>query len=58
MLFIDDYSRKACVNNFLKHKLEALDAFKKFKAFDEKASGHEIKTLRTNRGGECTSNEF
>ena len=43
---------------FLKQKSYAFGAFKKFKAFVEKQSGHEIKALRSNRGGEFTSNEF
>ncbi|KAL1294566.1 hypothetical protein AAHE18_19G149300 [Arachis hypogaea] len=56
-LFIDDYSRKTCVY-FLKQKSEAFEAFKTFKALVEKEGGYEIKALRTNRGGEFTSNEF
>ncbi|XP_075633314.1 uncharacterized protein LOC142605756 [Castanea sativa] len=36
-------------------KSEAFGAFKKFKAFVEKQSGHEIKALRSDRGGEFTS---
>lgn len=42
----------------LKHKSETFDAFKKFKTFVEKESWYEIKSLRTNRGGEFTSNEL
>ncbi|KZV28520.1 hypothetical protein F511_15600 [Dorcoceras hygrometricum] len=57
VLFIDDFSRKTWVY-FLKYKSEAFDAFKKFKTLVEKESGYEIKALRTDRGGEFTSNEF
>ena len=57
LLFIDDFSRKTWVY-FLKHKFEAFGAFKKFKAFVEKQSGHEIKALRSDRGGKFTLNKF
>ena len=57
LLFIDDYSRKTCVY-FLKQKLEAFVAFKNFKALVEKESGYEIKSLRSDRGGEFISKEF
>ncbi|KAL4290440.1 hypothetical protein GQ457_14G025310 [Hibiscus cannabinus] len=57
LLFIDDYSRKTWVY-FLKQKSEAFGAFKNFKALVEKESGFEIKSLRFDRGGEFTSNEF
>ncbi|KAJ7958815.1 Retrovirus-related Pol polyprotein from transposon TNT 1-94 [Quillaja saponaria] len=57
LLFIDDYTRKTWVY-FLKKKSEAFEVFKKFKALVEKESGHVIKSLLSNRGGEFTSNEF
>ncbi|KAL4352077.1 hypothetical protein GQ457_06G007290 [Hibiscus cannabinus] len=57
LLFIDDYSRKTWVY-FLKQKSEAFGAFKNFKALVEKESGFDIKSLRSDRGGEFTSNEF
>ena len=57
LLFIDDYSRKTWVY-FLKQKSEAFVAFKNFKSLVEKESGYEIKSLRSNRGGEFTSKEF
>ncbi|KAJ7962054.1 Retrovirus-related Pol polyprotein from transposon TNT 1-94 [Quillaja saponaria] len=57
LLFIDDYTRKTWVY-FLKKKSEAFEVFKKFKALVEKESGHVIKSLRSDRGGEFTSNEF
>ncbi|KAL4379471.1 hypothetical protein GQ457_02G032120 [Hibiscus cannabinus] len=57
LLFIDDYRRKTWVY-FLKQKSEAFGAFKNFKALVEKESDFEIKSLRSDRGGEFTSNEF
>ena len=42
----------------MKQKSKAFGAFKKFKIFVEKQGGHEIKALRSDRGGEFTSNEF
>lgn len=57
LLFIDDYSRKTWVY-FLKNKSEAFETFQKFKSLVEKESGYQIKALRTDRGGEFTSNEF
>ena len=43
---------------FLKEKSEAFGMFKKFKALVEKESGNEIKAMRSDGGGEFTSNEF
>ena len=57
LLFIDDFSRKTWVY-FLKQKSEVFGVFKKFKAIVEKESGHKIKAMRSDRGGEFTSNEF
>jgi len=42
----------------MKHKDEAFEKFKSFKALAENESDHKIKCLRSNRGGEFTSNEF
>lgn len=42
----------------LKHKSEAFERFKRFKASVEQETGILIKTLRTDRGGEFTSHEF
>ena len=39
-------------------KLEIFGAFKKFKAIVEKESGHEIKAMRSDQGGEFISKEF
>lgn len=55
--FIDDFSRKTWVY-LLQEKSEAFLAFKNYKALVEKEVGQPIKTLRTDRGGEYTSQEF
>lgn len=57
LLIIDDYSRLMWVA-LLKHKSDALSAFKKFKALAEVEKDLKIKCLQTDRGGEFTSNEF
>lgn len=43
---------------FLAFKLDAFTYFKLFKALVEKETGVPIKCLRTDHGGEFTSNEF
>jgi len=43
---------------FLKYKSEVFENFKRFKALVEKQSGCSILALRSDRGGEFTSNEF
>ena len=43
---------------FLKKKSEAFATFKKFKALVEKQKGCSIKTIRSDRGGEYTSQKF
>lgn len=53
----DDYSRKVWAY-ILSDKSEAFDFFKIFKIFVEKETSLSIKGLRTDRGGEFTSNEF
>ena len=55
--FIDDFSRKTWVY-FLMEKLEAFSIFKSYKARVEKETGTYIRSLRTDRGGEFTSQEF
>ncbi|CAM8990990.1 unnamed protein product [Rhodiola kirilowii] len=57
MALVDDFSRKTWVY-FLREKSEAFRTFKEFKTFVEKQSGYTLKTLRSDRGGEFTSNEF
>jgi transposase InsO family protein len=57
MTFTDDYSRKTWVY-LLKEKSAAFEIFKNFKALVEKESGCSIQCLRSDRGGEYTSNSF
>ena len=57
ILFIDDFSRFVWLG-LMKHKDESFKKFKAFKALAENESGHKIKCLRSDRGGEFTSNEF
>ena len=47
-----------CWVYFLRNKSNALVVFKKFKAFVELQTGHKLKKLRSDRGGEYTSREF
>lgn len=42
----------------IKHKNEVFEVFKKFKGLVEKQSCCSIKRLRTDSGGEFTSNKF
>lgn len=42
----------------IKAKSQACSVFKKFKNMVENSSGHKVRTLRTNRGGEFLSVEF
>ena len=55
--FIDDYSRKTWIS-FLKKKDEVFEIFKEIKALVENLSKNKIKILRSDNGGEFTSNEF
>jgi transposase InsO family protein len=55
--FIDDYSRRTWIY-FLKTKDEVFDQFQEFKALVENQTGKKIKVLRSDNGGEYTSNEF
>jgi hypothetical protein len=57
VLPIDDYSRKTCIY-FLKAKDEVLNKFQEFKALVENLSERKIKVLRSDNGGEYTSNEI
>jgi transposase InsO family protein len=43
---------------FLEKKSEAFKSFKKFKVMVEKTTGKNIRSLRSDRGGEYLSNEF
>jgi transposase InsO family protein len=56
-LVVDDYSRYMWVI-LLRSKDEAFEAFKKLKAATEMEHKLKVRALRTDRGGEFTSNEF
>ena len=57
LLFVDDYSKISWVY-FISQKSQAFSYFQKFKVRVEKESRYYLKVLRTDRGGEFTSNEF
>lgn len=57
MLLIDDYYKMTWVT-FLEEKSEAFERFKVFKSMVENQVNAKIKCLRSNKGGEFTSNEF
>jgi len=57
LTFIDDFSRKVWVY-VLKLKSEVLGRFKEWKALVENQSGHKVKVLRSDNGGEYTSKAF
>jgi len=55
--FIDDFSRYVWVY-FQKEKSETFSKFQEFKSAAEAKIGEKIRSLRTNNGGEYTSDEF
>lgn len=55
--FIDDFSRYVWVD-FMKAKSETLSKFKEFREKVESEFGKRIRCLRTDNGGEYTSDEF
>ena len=57
LTFIDDASRKLWVY-FLKTKHEVFQHFQEFHAMVERETGKKLKCLRTDNGGEYTSNAF
>jgi hypothetical protein len=57
LLFVDDYSRFSWLY-LLKRKSDVLHTFKHFQASVENLLSQKIKILRTDCGGEYTSNEF
>jgi transposase InsO family protein len=57
LLVVDDHNRYMWVE-MLKTKDQALDCFKKIKLRAEVESGGKLKALRTDKGGEFTSNMF
>ena len=56
-VLIDDHTRYMWTI-LLEEKSEAFVKFQKFKQLVERETGERIKTFRTDRGGEFTSNEF
>ncbi len=57
LLFIEDFNRMTWVY-FSKHKSEVFEKFKTFCQLVENEVKENIGTLRTDNGGEFTSNEF
>jgi hypothetical protein len=57
VLLIDDYTRMNWVA-FIRNKFEAFEMFKAFKTLVENEIDLKIKCLRSDNGGEFTSNEF
>ena len=59
ILFIEDFSRKTWIY-LLKYKEseKILKRLKEFKTLTENLSGHKIRTLRTDNGGEYISDLF
>lgn len=55
--FIYDYSRKLRTY-LIKRKDEVFEVFKKFKSMVVRQSGHKLKVLKTDGGGEYVSNDF
>ena len=55
--FIDDKTHYVWIY-VLKHKHEVLRTFKEWKSLVENSSGHKVKVLRTDNGGEYMSTEF
>ena len=55
--FIDDYSRRSWVY-MMKHKHEVLNIFLEWKNMVEKKTGKKLKVLRSDNGGEYTSDPF
>ena len=57
LTFIDDFSRMT-FGYLLEHKDQTFETFKVFKAFVENQTNLKIKMLRSDNGGEYSSNEF
>ena len=55
--FIDDYSR-CCMVYFMRHKSEVPEKFKEFEALTTVDCGQQISKLRSDNGGEYSSQEF
>jgi len=57
VMFIDDYSLYQFIYP-IRRKSEVFQTFKNFKMYAENQSGHHIKTLHNDKGGEYMPNEF
>jgi hypothetical protein len=57
LTFVDDFSRYVWLY-FLSHKSQVFHTFKRWLAQVERESGARLRTLRSDNGGEYTSNEF
>ena len=57
VMFIDDCTRHAWIY-ILQHKNEVFPRFQEWKAQVEMSTGRQVKTLRSDNGGEYTSREF
>jgi hypothetical protein len=57
VMFIDEFSRKTWIF-FMKTKDEVFSRFQEFRAQVENQTGKKIKVLRSDNGGEYTSNDF
>ena len=57
LLFVDDYTRMMWLY-ILDKKSEVFSIFLKFQTLVERQSGRQIKTIRTNRGGEFIYTPF
>ena len=57
MSFINDFSRKSSIF-FMKTKGQVFQQFQEFKALVENQTGRIFRVLRSDNGGEYTSNEF
>lgn len=57
LIFTDDCSRYTWVY-LLRNKSEVFECFKEFKVMVEKQTAHNIKILRSDQGGEYTSDNF
>lgn len=55
--FIDDFSRWCCIY-FMRNKSEVFEKFQKYEIMVSNITGNKIGTLRSDRGGEYTSEEF
>ena len=57
ILFLDDYTSLGRAY-YLRHKSESLQVFEDFKAWAENVTGYKLINVRSDRGGEYTSDAF